>query len=394
MKGIPRTVVMLGFISFFTDMSTEMIAPLLPIFLTSVLLAGPAVIGIIEGVAESTSSILKLISGYWADRWRRKKPLVFVGYGISSVARPFIGLATVWPFVLLIRFLDRVGKGIRTSPRDALIADAADPANRGRAYGFHRMMDHAGAVVGPLIAAALMRWAGFSMQQVFYATAIPAIAVILILGLGLKEPARSSAPRTAPPRFFTSTAMFGSRFWVFMAALLVFTLGNSTDAFILLLLSSKGVSTENIALLWALFHLVKMGATWTGGNLSDKLGRRFMVLCGWGVYALVYWGFSAAVDPKAVIALFLAYGIFFGFTEPSEKAWVADLVPADKRGTAFGYYNLVIGLGALPASVLFGWIWKVWGSSCAFLTGASLAAISAVILMFVKTEQRNREGAK
>jgi MFS family permease len=388
MTGIPRTVFVLGLISFFTDFSTEMIAPLLPVFLTAVLLASPAALGVVEGVAETTSSLLKLLSGWWSDRARRKKPLVFLGYGVSSIVRPFIGLAAAWPFVLLIRFLDRVGKGLRTSPRDALIADVTDPKVRGKAYGFHRAMDHAGAVVGPLAAAALLKWAGMPMRTVFFLTAVPAVVVILLLWFGLKESPRKAASADAPPDLIRGAKDLGGRYWLFLSALLVFTLGNSTDAFILLLLSDKGVKPEGLAVLWALFHVVKMVTTYWGGTWSDRLGRRRMILWGWGVYALVYFGFASVSGQGALIAVFMAYGIFFGFTEPSEKAWVADLVRREARGTAFGYYHLVIGLGALPASVLFGVLWKVWGAPCAFLTGASLAALAAVVLMFVKNEKK------
>lgn len=392
MNSIPRTVVVLGLVSFFTDFSTEMIAPLLPVFLTTVLLASPAAIGVIEGVAESTSSILKLVSGWWSDRLPRKKPLVFAGYGISSVVRPLVAFAATWPFVLFVRFLDRVGKGLRTSPRDALIADSVDAAVRGKAYGFHRSMDHAGAVVGPLAAAALMKWGGFDMRQVFLFTAVPAVAVVLLLWFGLKETPRPVAVEKAPSGLAQGARELGKNYWTYLAALLVFTLGNSTDAFILLLLSTKGVAAGDLALLWAGFHVVKMISTYWGGTWSDRIGRRRMILAGWAVYALVYFGFARAGTPSGLIALFMAYGIFFGFTEPSEKAWVADLVGASSRGTAFGYYHMVIGLGALPASVLFGWIWKGWGSPAAFGTGAALAALAAIGLMFVRSDRRVGEG--
>lgn len=384
MNGIPRTVVVLGLVSFFTDFSTEMIAPILPVFLTVVLGAGSAAIGFIEGLAESTSSILKLVSGWWADRIPRKKPLVFWGYGISSVVRPLIAFAASWPFVLFVRFFDRVGKGLRTSPRDALIADSVDPAIRGKAYGFHRSMDHAGAVVGPLAAAALMKWAGFDMRQVFLATAIPAVTVILLLWFGLKEKPRLVLKAQAPPDLVRGAKDLGRNYWLYLSALLLFTLGNSTDAFILLLLSGKGVTLEGLALLWAAFHVVKMLTTYWGGVWSDRIGRRRMVLAGWGIYALVYLGFAQVSTTAGLIAVFMTYGVFFGFTEPSEKAWVADLVKAQARGTAFGYYHMVIGLGALPASVLFGLIWKGWGPSAAFMTGAGFAVLAAGVLMFVK----------
>ncbi len=384
-RKLPATVVALGFVSLFTDISSEMIYPLLPLFLSSVLGAGAVALGVIEGVAESTAALLKVASGIWADRVRRRKPMILAGYGIAGVARPLIGLATVWPFVLGIRFVDRIGKGLRTSPRDALIADVTEATQRGKAYGLQRSMDHAGAVLGPLIAAGLLALEGVTLRHVFLLAAIPAAIVIVILIASVHEP---DAPQRGTPEPLALRAHWndlGHKFKVLLLALLVFTLGNSTDAFLLLRLSDAGVPAALVAVLWSLHHVVKMITAYLGGPLSDKLGRRPLVLSGWVVYAVVYLAFAAVNHSGALIAVFLAYGIYFGLSEPSEKAWVADLVPDSLRGTAYGYYNGVIGIGALPASLVFGFLWHTWGKAAAFGTGAALAALASVLLLLVRS---------
>jgi MFS family permease len=380
---LPRTVIVLGVASLLTDLSSEMIYPLLPVFLSGVLGAGPAALGVIEGVAEATSALLKAASGWWADRVRRRKPFVVLGYGLSGLLRPLIGLAGSWPVVAALRFGDRIGKGLRGAPRDALIADVTPADRRGAAYGLHRAMDHAGAVGGPLVAAALLRLAGFSLREVFLLAAIPAAVVVLVLVLGVREEARPPARPAARPSPAGSRRELGDGFRRFLLAQVVFTLGNSTDAFLLLALSSAGVPVTWVALLWSLHHVVKMVATYAGGRLSDRTGRRPMVLAGWTVYGVVYLGFAAAGSPAALVALFLVYGIYFGLTEPVEKAWVVELVPARQRGTALGLYHGAVGLGALPASLLFGALWKLLGAPAAFLTGAVLALAAALLLLAV-----------
>jgi MFS family permease len=383
---LPATVVALGVVSFFTDMSSEMIYPLLPVFLTTVLAAGPRALGVIEGVAETTAAILKLLSGLWSDRLRRRTPLVIAGYSLAGLVRPLIGLASSWLGVLALRFADRVGKGVRSSPRDALIADATPAERRGEAFGLQRAFDHAGAVVGPLIAAALLAGAGLPLRTVFLLAAIPAAVVIVVLLLGVHE-----APRTIPrePATAPQVAMheLGRPFLLVLGAVLLFTLGNSTDAFLLLRLSDAGVSASGIALLWSAFHVVKTITTYAGGRLSDRLGRRPMIIAGWAAYAAVYLAFAVVDTREALIATFLAYGLYFGLTEPVEKAWVADLVPERLRGTAFGLYHGTVGLAALPASVLFGVLWQRFGFPVAFATGAALAAAASVLLFLVRPPQ-------
>jgi MFS family permease len=375
---LPATVVALGVVSLLTDLSSEMIYPLLPVFLTTVLGAGPQALGLIEGVAESAASLLKVVSGRWSDRARRRKPLVVAGYSLAGAMRPLIGLAAGWPTVLLLRFADRVGKGLRTSPRDALIADATPPAQRGEAFGLQRSLDHAGAVAGPLVAAALLTFAGLSLRAVFLLAAVPAVAVVGVLVAWVREAPRGTVG--APANIIGAWRELGRSFHVVLAALLLFTLGNSTDAFLLLRLSNSGVSPAGVALLWSAFHVVKMISAYACGRASDRLGRRRMVIAGWSVYAAVYLAFAVVGSRPAVIATFLAYGLYYGLTEPVERAWVADLAPPQLRGTAFGLYHGVIGLAALPASLLFGILWQRFGAPAAFFTGAALAAGASVLL--------------
>jgi MFS family permease len=381
-RRLSGTVVALGVVSFLTDLSSEMIYPLLPLFLTTVLAAGPRALGVIEGAAESVASLLKVVSGVWTDRTRRRKPLVVFGYGLAGLARPLVGLAASWPAVMVLRLTDRVGKGVRTSPRDALIADVTPAELRGRAYGLHRAMDHAGAVAGPLVAAALLTLAGMEMRHVFLLAAIPAAVVIVVLVAGVREPAAAATPATAAGAA-NDRGRLPRGFWRLLVAILVFTLGNSTDAFLLLRLGGAGIAPTGVALLWSAFHVVKSITTYLGGRLSDRLGRFPMILGGWLVYAAVYAGFAAFDSRRALVATFLAYGLYFGLTEPVEKAWVAELAPAALRGRAFGYYHGAVGLAALPASLLFGALWQLYGAGTAFLTGAGLALAGCAFLLLV-----------
>jgi MFS family permease len=378
---LPRTVIALGAVSLLTDLSSEMIYPLLPVFLSTALGAGPLAIGAIEGAAESIAALLKLASGWWSDRLPRRKPLVIAGYGIASVVRPLIGLAQSVGQVLAIRLADRAGKGIRGAPRDALIADAVHESQRGRAYGFHRAADHAGAVAGPLVAFALLAWGGVALRTVFLLAAIPAAAAMIVLIFGVRESARESVQPKEKTKLDRSG--LSRRFWGYLGVLMVFTLGNSTDALLILRANELGVSAAIVPILWAVLHVVKSVSSTPGGVLSDRLGRRPLIAAGWLVYAAVYLGFAYASETWHAWALFIVYGLYFGMTEGVEKALVADLVPSGVRGAAFGWYNLTIGLAALPASLLFGGLWQAYGAETAFITGAGLALLAAVGLVFV-----------
>jgi MFS family permease len=373
---LPRNVVALAAVSFLTDVATEMAYPLLPLFLSSVLKVSATSVGAIEGAAESTAAILKLVSGWWSDRVTRRKPMVLWGYGLASLIRPLIGLAQSFGQVLAIRLTDRVGKGIRGAARDALIADSVDPKSRGRAFGFHSAGDNAGAMLGPLIAFALLRWEGFDLRRVFLWTAVPGALAMLVLVLWVREVPRSG--EAAKPKADRLEGGMGRRFWGFLAVLVLFTLGNSTDAFLLLRANQLGVAAAFIPIVWAVLNVVKAVTNTPGGILSDRLGRKPLIVAGWLVYAAVYFAFARAHAAWQAWALFAAYGLYFGLTEGVQSALVADLVPASRRGAAFGWYNLAIGIAALPASLLFGAVWDRWGSPAAFQMGALIALVAAV----------------
>ena len=382
LRGISGNVLVLGVVSLLTDVSSEMIYPLLPLFLTGVLGAGPAFLGAIEGIAESTAALLKLASGYISDRVPRRKPLVVAGYGLSALVRPLIALAASPGFVLGVRFCDRIGKGIRTSPRDALIADSVEPELRGRACGFHRSMDHAGALIGPLLAAGLLAWFTLDLRTVFWLAAIPGLLAVLFLVVGIRElPRQPSSAASAGKTGVTFLPRGQLR--AYLLILLLFTLGNSSDAFLLLRASELGVAPALLPLLWAFFHLVKMLSVFPFGALSDRIGRRGVIIAGWGIYAAAYLGFAMATSELHIWLLFAGYGLFYGLTEGAEKALVADLAPAAERGAAFGWFNAAIGLGALPASLLFGALWQWFGPLAAFGCGAALAAVAAVLLLIM-----------
>jgi MFS family permease len=384
-KKITRNVYALSAVSFFTDASSEMIYPLLPVFLTTVLGASAGSLGVIEGAAETTSALLKLASGWWSDRVRRRKPLIAFGYGLASAVRPLIAVAQTASHVLAIRLADRVGKGIRGAPRDALIADSVDPSIRGKAFGIQRTSDHAGAVLGPLIAFAVLNWWHTPLRTVFWLAAIPggiavAIAVFVVkedqgMGMGM-------GMGTADPHFHSHSRL-PRRFWGALAAITLFTLGNSTDAFLLLRATQLGVPVAMAPILWAMLHLVKSSTSTPGGMLSDRVGRKPAVVAGWIIYAAVYLLFARATAAWHAWALFAVYGLYFGLAEGPERAIVADIVPGGKRGTAYGWYNLSIGVAALPASIVFGLIWDRAGSGAAFTFGALLAGLAALTLIAV-----------
>jgi MFS family permease len=385
---LSRNVYALTAVSFFTDVSSEMIYPLLPAFLTVVLGASATFVGAIEGAAESTAALLKLASGWWSDRVQRRKPLVVLGYTIASVMRPLVAIAQSAAQVLVIRVSDRVGKGIRNSPRDALIADSVDPTIRGRAFGFHRAGDNAGGVVGPLVAFALVDWRHVPLRSVFWWAALPGALAVATLILGVRDVPRSSMDRASRAPRPDLAQPLGGRFWAVLGAILLFTLGNSTDAFLLLRAKELGVPVALAPILWAFLHVVKTASNTPGGILSDRFGRKPLIVAGWLLYAAVYFAFGRASLAWHAWALFGVYGIFFGLTEGSERALVTDIVPATRRGTAFGWYNLTIGLGALPASILFGALWDRFSSRIAFDFGATLALAASLGIAAISVRGR------
>jgi MFS family permease len=378
LASITPNVRALGVVSFLTDASTEMVYPLLPLFLTHTLGAGVAFVGLVEGVAETTASLLKLISGWLSDRLGRRKALAVWGYGLSSLTRPLMAMAQVPGHVLGIRFLDRIGKGIRTSPRDALIADSTPASARGVAFGFHRAMDHLGAVVGPLLAFALLPVAGGSYRMIFWLASLPAALCLLVLVVAVREVPAQGQPARLP---ILTLRPYDRRFKGFLLIVTLFTLGNSSDAFLLLRARDVGVAEAVLPLVWAALHVVKSSTSIGGGILSDRMGRRDIIAAGWLVYALVYAGFALATSAWQIWALFLVYGLYFGLTEGVEKALVADLVPPESRASAFGVYHTAIGIVALPASLLTGWLWQAFGVGVAFSVGAFLAGGAAALLV-------------
>jgi MFS family permease len=389
--GLPRPVWILGWVSLATDAASEAIYPLLPFFLTSVLRAGAISLGIVEGTAEAANSVLKILSGQAADRWSAKRPLVVAGYALSSSVRPLIAVAEGWTHVFGIRLLDRVGKGIRGAPRDALLAAWATPDTRGKVFGFHRAMDHAGAVLGPTIATLFLLAFPGEYRMLFALTAIPgAVAVALIFLVAEKKEA-SNGPTSLPHEGQDPTLRdppLPPAFTRFMIVLSVFAVGNSTDAFLLMKLTDAAGGPVLVPIMWAALHVVKASVSMYGGRWSDRVGRRKVIATGWLVYAAVYAGFAMSASLPALLMWFLVYGFYFGLTEGTEKALVADLAPASRRGLAFGIYNAVVGIGALAASVVFGIIWTAAGPGAAFGFGAVLAVASTTLLFIVQPPQR------
>jgi MFS family permease len=375
---LPRSVKTLGLVSLLTDASSEMIYPLLPAFLTGTLKAGPAFLGVVEGLAEALAAFVKIGAGALTDRMPRRKPAVVAGYGLSSLVRPLVALATAPLHVLAVRLLDRLGKGVRSAPRDALLAEVTPADQRGRAYGFHRAMDNAGAVVGPLLASAALLFTR-DLRVVFGLAALPAGLAMATLVFVVREEARSAAQPPVPAGEGGGGSDPPRRpLRSYLLVLAVFTLGHSSDAFLLLRAQEAGVALTVIPLLWSFHHLVKAAAGTAGGALSDRVGRRRAILAGWVVYALAYAGFAVARSPLQVFGLFAVYGLFHALTEGPERALVADLAGRAERGRAFGLYHAVTGAMLLPASLLTGLLWQAHGAAAALGAGALLAGLAAL----------------
>jgi MFS family permease len=383
-EPLPRAVKALGVVSLLTDASSEMIYPLLPAFVIGGLRASPAFLGAVEGLAETTAALVKLAAGRLADRLPRRKPLVVAGYALSSLTRPLVALATAPGHVLVIRLLDRAGKGVRGAPRDAILADVTPEDQRGRAYGFHRAMDHAGAMVGPLLASAVLLFTP-DLRIVFALAALPAALAMAALVFGVREERHRGQ---VPVDDQGGRGRTGPGFRPYLCVLAVFTLGNSSDAFLLLRAQEAGVTLAVVPLLWSFHHLVKSAASTTGGALSDRVGRRRAIVAGWSVYALAYVGFAHARTAAQAFLLFALYGLFHALTEGPERALVVDLAGPGARGSAFGLYHAVTGAMLLPASLLTGFLWQRFSPGVALGTGAALAALAATGLLVLVPEPR------
>jgi MFS family permease len=387
-RKLPRNVFAISLVSLLNDVSSEIIYPLLPIFLSSTLGASARAIGIIEGSAESISSLLKLLAGYASDRLRKRKLLVVSGYALATLVRPLLAFANSWQQVMAIRVTDRVGKGIRTAPRDAMIADAAVPEQRGIAFGFHRAMDHCGAVIGPLLGYVVVLLLATNREAptaqeftaIFLIASVPAFAAVVLAIFFMRE-SHVLATKAGAPKL--SLRGFDNNFKRFLVVLGLFTLSNSSDSFLLLRARDAGVSVAIIPLLWAAHHASKVASSLLGGDLSDRLGRKRLIVSGWILYAAVYAGFAFATDETSIWVLFLIYGVYFGLVEGAEKALVADLVRPEQRGTAYGLYNLAFGVTVLPASLLMGTIWDWKGPTTAFLVCATIGSAAAILLLLL-----------
>ncbi|HVP37048.1 MAG TPA: MFS transporter [Terriglobales bacterium] len=376
--GIKKNIFFLGLVSLLTDVSSDMIYPLLPVFLTDVLGSSKVFVGLIEGIAESTASVLKIFSGWFSDKIGKRKPIVILGYSLSSVSKPILALVTSAWQVLFIRFADRTGKGIRTSPRDALIAETSEGQKRGASFGLHRAMDSAGAILGPLLAFVLLPLLNKNYRHLFLLASIPAFFSILVLFIWVKE-ARTKRAASIHAEKKTSFK-FDAKFKLFVLVVALFTLGNSSDAFLFLRAKNLGVNIVFIPLLWGLFNLVYTLSSTPAGILSDKIGRRKIILFGFLVYGLSYLGFAFANRSLHVWIFFAVYGIYYGFSDGALRAFVADLVKdEDKKGTAYGFYHGAVGLCALPASLILGYLWQSFGAHIAFSFGAALALSAGVI---------------
>lgn len=376
---LPRTVWVLGLVSLLTDLASDMIFPLLPAFLTGVLGASAVKLGLIEGVAEGTSAFVKLVSGRLSDRLGRRKGLVVAGYGVSSLAKPLIALATAPWHVLVVRFTDRLGKGVRSAPRDALIAEAASPETRGRAFGLHRALDTAGAILGPLVALGVLALVPGGYRLLFGLAAVPGVLAVLLLVLFVRD--RGAPASHAPPTPARPTRGLGRPFWQLLAVVGLFTLGNSSDAFPLLRAQELGIPPERLPLVWLVFNVLYAVVAWRAGGWSDRVGRRRVLVAGFLLYGLVYAGFALAETPLHAWAAFLGYGVYYGLTEGVLRAAVADLVPAERRGTAFGVYFALTGTLLLGASVWAGWLWDHVGPHAPFVWGAVVSVAAAALAM-------------
>ncbi len=384
-QKLPQAVVVLGLVSFFNDFASDIVAPLIPILLASVLAAGPVALGLIEGIADALASLLKLWSGRHSDiMGGRRKKLTLMGYVLSNTTRPLLGLAVSWPMVLLLRSIDRVGKGIRGAPRDALVADATPSHMRGYAFGFHRALDNGGAVAGSLTAAAILAWSGLDLIEVILWSALPGLFAVLLIGVGIKEENKSditktkdALPESLPPLRWSLLSLPTRRY---LLVLTLFTFARASETFILLLGYQLGIGVVELLLIWSAISLAKAVTSTAGGKLADRYGRGSLMLIGWGAFAVSFLLLGLVSSSSGLWLVSIFYGLFIGMSEGAERALISDYASPTERGTAFGWYHLAVGLAAIPAGVLFGSLWQFHSASLAFFFAGGLAALAALLL--------------
>jgi MFS family permease len=381
--GISKNVFVLGLVSFFNDVASEMIYPIVPIFLTTVLGAPVAIVGLIEGIAESTASVLKVVSGWLSDKLQKRKPFVVAGYSFSAISKILLSLAFSWPFVLFARFIDRFGKGVRTSARDALIAESSDTSTRGKSFGFHRALDTLGAVVGPLIALLAIHFLDNNFRLIFFLAFIPACIGILLLLFFVKERKKEA---NLSPALNLSWRNLDPSFKIFLLISFVFALGNSSDAFLILRAQNLGLSVILVVALYVLFNFTYAIFSMPAGIISDKVGPKKVLLAGFLLFSAVYLFFGLAHSSLFLWLLFPVYGMYMALTEGVSKAYISNLVPQEKTGTAFGIYQTTIGLCTFFASLIAGLLWTYIGVSAPFIFGSIMAVISA--FLFVVLEKK------
>lgn len=379
---LPGTVVAIGLVSFLNDLASEMVTPFIPILIATVLGAGPVILGLVEGVADAAASFLKLWAGRYSDRKHgRRKQLMVFGYGLSNLARPLLALVSSWGALLLLRSLDRAGKGLRNAPRDALLADSTHSEIHGFAYGFHRAMDNAGALGGTLLAVAALSWLDWSVSEVILWSALPGALVMLVLAFGVNEAPRPEGSPQRPQAPLT-WAVLSHDMRRYLWVLVLFTFARVSESFILLRGNELGMSVVQLLLLWAALNLVKSGASLFGGRMADAFGKRRLTMVSWSGYAVGFMALSLVEQGNALWVCTLLYGWLAGMGEGSERALISLYADERERGTAFGWYHLAVGLSAIPAGVLFGTIWHYWNAGIAFLFAGALALLCALLLRF------------
>ncbi len=389
--GFGKNVTIAGLVSFFMDVSSEMIYPLVPLFLANVLGVNKSVIGLIEGIAESTASLLKVFSGWFSDRIGNRKWLMAAGYGISTLSRPIVAFATGWQHVMGSRFMDRFGKGVRTAPRDAIIAESSEKTHLGRAFGFHRSMDTMGAVVGPAIAFFLLGIFSNNYRIVFWLSMIPGVIAVLLIIFFIKEKKKVFPVHEERPKL--ALKHFDWRFKFFVAIATLFAIGNSSDVFLILRAQQIGIPTIMIPVVYLLFNLVYSLSSIPAGIAADRFGRKRVILLGFVLFAVLYYGFAVARDTSAIWALFAFYGLFMGLTEGIQKAFLSTIIPQDFKATAFGVFNTAVGLAMFPASLIGGWLWDHVSPAATFYFGSITASLSSVLfVVFIAVVKKSKTG--